>query len=231
MKNKVLIVEDEKNIAELERDYLEANGYDVDISCNNISAINYMSNFTYSLILLDVMLPGVDGFELCRQIRKKYDIPIIFVSAKKEDIDKIRGLMLGADDYIVKPFSPSELVARVHAHITRFERLTDRGESNAQNIIKVGKLCIDVNARRVFVNNVEIILTNKEFDLLQLLASNPNIVFNKEKIFSKIWGFDAFGETSTVTVHINRVREKIEDDSSNPEYIETVWGIGYRFKV
>jgi len=231
MNNKILIVEDEKNIAELERDYLEANGYDVDISNDSISALSYFNENNYSLILLDVMLPGMDGFEVCKQIRKKSDIPILFVSAKKEDIDKIRGLWLGADDYIVKPFSPSELVARVHAHIARYDRLTSKGEGKEHELISIGNLSIDINARRVFVNKTEVTLTNKEFDLLLFLSSNPNIVFSKDDLFNKIWGFDALGETSTVTVHINRIREKIEDDSSNPQYIETVWGVGYRFKV
>ncbi|MEI6580087.1 MAG: response regulator transcription factor [Eubacteriales bacterium] len=231
LNKKILIVEDEKNIAELERDYLEANGYDVDISFDSISALNHVSNNSYSLILLDIMLPGVDGFEVCRQVRKKSDIPILFVSAKKEDIDKIRGLWLGADDYIVKPFSPSELVARVHAHIARYDRLTAKGEAKEHDLISIGNLNIDINARRVFVNKVEVALTNKEFDLLLFLSSNPNIVFSKDDLFNKIWGLDAIGETSTVTVHINRIREKIEDDSSNPQYIETVWGVGYRFKV
>jgi len=231
MNNKILIVEDEKNIAELERDYLAANGYESDICNDSVSALSYFNENNYSLILLDVMLPGVDGFEVCKQIRKKSDIPILFVSAKKEDIDKIRGLWLGADDYIVKPFSPSELVARVHAHIARYERLTAKGEGKEHEQISIGHLNIDINARRVFINKSEVTLTNKEFDLLLFLSSNPNIVFSKDDLFNKIWGFDALGETSTVTVHINRIRDKIEEDSSNPQYIETVWGVGYRFKV
>lgn len=153
------------------------------------------------------------------------------VSAKKDEIDKIRGLGLGADDYITKPFSPSELVARVTAHIARYERLTSKGEEPVNYVINVGKLSIDTHARRVFVNEKEVTLTNKEFDLLAFLASNPNVVYSKDDIFDKIWGLDAIGETSTVTVHINRIRDKIETDSSNPQYIETVWGAGYRFKA
>lgn len=231
MKKKILIVEDDKNIAELERDYLSANGYETDMVFDGIGAINNLSDVNYSLILLDIMLPGIDGFETCRRIRKKSDIPILFVSAKKEDIDKIKGLWLGADDYIIKPFSPSELVARVHAHIARYERLTAKGEGKEHDFISIGNLKIDNKARRVFINELEVNLTNKEFDLLLFLASNPNTVFNKDTLFNKIWGLDAFGETSTVTVHINRIREKIEDDSANPQYIETVWGVGYRFKI
>ncbi len=231
MKKKILIVEDDKNIAELERDYLSANGYETDMVSDGIGAINNLSDDNYSLILLDIMLPGIDGFETCRRIRKKSDIPILFVSAKKEDIDKIKGLWLGADDYIIKPFSPSELVARVHAHIARYERLTAKGEGKEHDFISIGNLKIDNKARRVFINELEVNLTNKEFDLLLFLASNPNTVFNKDTLFNKIWGLDAFGETSTVTVHINRIREKIEDDSANPQYIETVWGVGYRFMI
>ena len=185
----------------------------------------------YDLVILDVMLPGIDGFEVCRQIRKHKECPVLMVSAKKDEIDKIRGLGLGADDYITKPFSPSELVARVTAHISRYERLTSKGEEPVNYIINVGKLSIDTHARRVFVNEKEVTLTNKEFDLLTFLASNPNVVYSKDAIFDKIWGLDAIGETSTVTVHINRIRDKIETDSSNPQYIETVWGAGYRFKA
>lgn len=231
MSKKVLIIEDEKNIAELERDYLEANGYEADIACEGLSALNCIENNVYSIILIDIMLPGINGFELCKIIRKKSDIPILFVSAKKDDIDKIRGLRLGADDYIVKPFSPSELVARVHAHINRYEILTAKGQLKEVSAIEIGNLRIDTGARRAFINKKEVTLTNKEFDLLLFLSSNPNTVFSKNELFNKIWGLDSIGETSTVTVHINRIREKIEDDSANPQYIETVWGIGYRFKI
>ena len=202
MSKKILVVEDEKNIAELERDYLEANGYTVEIEFDGKSGLDKALGSDYDLVILDVMLPG-----------------------------KIRGLGLGADDYITKPFSPSELVARVTAHISRYERLTSKGEEPVNYIINVGKLSIDTHARRVFVNEKEVTLTNKEFDLLTFLASNPNVVYSKDAIFDKIWGLDAIGETSTVTVHINRIRDKIETDSSNPQYIETVWGAGYRFKA
>ena len=231
MRKKILVVEDEKNIAELERDYLEANGYEGEIAFDGKSGLDRALESDFDLVILDVMLPGIDGFEVCRQIRKSKECPVLMVSAKKDDIDKIRGLGLGADDYITKPFSPSELVARVTAHISRYERLTSKGEEPVNYVINIGNLSIDKNARRVFINDEEVSLTNKEFDLLVFLASNPNVVFSKDTIFDKIWGLDAIGETSTVTVHINRIREKIEDDSSNPQYIETVWGAGYRFKA
>ena len=231
MRKKILVVEDEKKIAELERDYLEANGYEVEIAFDGKSGLDRALESDFDLVILDVMLPGIDGFEVCRQIRKSKECPVLMVSAKKDEIDKIRGLGLGADDYITKPFSPSELVARVTAHISRYERLTSKGEEPVNYVINIGNLSIDKNARRVFINDEEVSLTNKEFDLLVFLASNPNVVFSKDTIFDKIWGLDAIGETSTVTVHINRIREKIEDDSSNPQYIETVWGAGYRFKA
>lgn len=231
MRKKILVIEDEKNIAELERDYLEANGYEVEIALDGKSGLDRALESDFDLVILDVMLPGIDGFEVCRQIRKSKECPVLMVSAKKDEIDKIRGLGLGADDYITKPFSPSELVARVTAHISRYERLTSKGEEPVNYVINIGNLSIDKNARRVFINDEEVSLTNKEFDLLVFLASNPNVVFSKDTIFDKIWGLNAIGETSTVTVHINRIREKIEDDSSNPQYIETVWGAGYRFKA
>ena len=231
MRKKILVVEDEKNIAELERDYLEANGYEVEIALDGKSGLDRALESDFDLVILDVMLPGIDGFEVCRQIRKSKECPVLMVSAKKDEIDKIRGLGLGADDYITKPFSPSELVARVTAHISRYERLTSKGEEPVNYVINIGNLSIDKNARRVFINDEEVSLTNKEFDLLVFLASNPNVVLSKDTIFDRIWGLDAIGETSTVTVHINRIREKIEDDSSNPQYIETVWGAGYRFKA
>lgn len=230
-KKAVLIIEDDKNIAEFEADYLEAGGYKVDKAYSGKKGLNMALKNHYCLILLDLMLPEIDGFEVCRCIRKEKDIPILLVSAKKEDVDKIKGLGIGADDYIVKPFSPSELVARVHAHIARYERLTSLGEPQEVDFISIGNLYIDKSARRVIVDKREVTLTNKEFDLLVFLASNPNIVFSKETLFDNIWGFNAIGETSTVTVHINRIRDKIEEDTSEPTYIETVWGAGYRFKI
>ena len=184
----------------------------------------------YNLIILDLMLPKMDGFEVCRLIRSKKDIPILLVSAKKEDIDKIRGLGLGADDYITKPFSPSELVARVKAHISRYERLSKNFE-NKKDEVEIRGLLMNKSSRRVYLNGGEIILTTKEFDLLWFLAQNPNRVFSKDEIFDRIWGMDSLGEVATVTVHIRKLREKIEKDASNPQYIETIWGAGYRFQV
>ncbi len=231
MRGKILIIEDEKNIAELERDYLEANGYEANMVYDGHTGLAQLKEGNYNLVLLDMMLPGIDGFEVCREIRKFTDIPVLLVSAKREDIDKIRGLGIGADDYVTKPFSPSELVARVGAHIARYERLTAKAAPDENNEINVGSLHIDKNARRVYVNNEEISMTNKEFDLLLFLAQNPNVVFSKEVLFDKIWGLNSIGETSTVTVHINRIRDKVEQDTTNPQYIETVWGAGYRFRA
>jgi len=230
---KILIIEDDVNIASLERDYLEANGYDTKTEHNGANGLKSALNDDFSCVIVDIMLPGMDGFEICRQIRKQKDVPIIMVTAKKEDIDKIRGLGLGADDYIVKPFSPSELVARVTAHINRYERLLSKSEDlpeEKNEIVEIGGIKINKPARRVYVDGKEIILSNKEFDLLVFLAANPNVVFSRDQLFDRIWGADSFGETSTVTVHINKLREKIEKDMSKPQYIETVWGAGYRFR-
>ena len=228
---RILIIEDDKSIAELERDYLEANSYEVNMIATGAAGLKEALNGTYDLILLDLMLPEMDGFAICRGIREQKDTPILMVSARRDDIDKIRGLGLGADDYMVKPFSPSELVARVKAHIARYERLTSKGDIPQHHIISINGLEIDLDARRIDVNHTEVSLTNKEFDLLAFLAENSNIVFSKDTLFDRIWGMESMGETSTVTVHINRIREKIERDTANPQYIETVWGAGYRFRV
>ena len=185
----------------------------------------------FDLIVLDLMLPGIDGFTICRSIREEKETPIIMVSAKRDDVDKVRGLGLGADDYMVKPFSPAELVARVKAHIARFERLTSQEKRERHHIIEINRLQIDKDARRVYLREKEVTLTNREFDLLLFMAENPNIVFNKETLFERVWGLDAVGDTTTVTVHVNRLREKIEIDNREPHYIETVWGAGYRFKI
>lgn len=227
---KILIVEDERSIAELERDYLEISDYEVDIECSGKMGLIKAKNNNYDLLILDVMLPEIDGFEICKSVRNIKDIPIIMISAKKEDIDKIRGLGLGADDYITKPFSPGELVARVKAHLSRYERLIGNKEDKRDEI-KIRALTIDKVSRRVFLNNNEIIFTTKEFDLLTFLASNPNRVYTKEELFDKIWSMDSLGDLATVTVHIRKIREKIEIDPSNPQYIETIWGVGYRFEV
>lgn len=226
---KILIIEDDKSIAELERDYLEIDGFSVDMAFTGSDGLNKaLFNEGIDLILLDLMLPGVDGYQICKEIRTKRDIPILMVSAKKEDIDKIRGLGLGADDYIVKPFSPSELVARVKAHLSRYDRLIGKEAGNEGIMIR--GLRIDQGSRKVYVNNLEVILTTKEFDILSFLALHPNHVFSKEQLFEKIWGIDSLGDISTVTVHIRKIREKIEADPSDPQYIETIWGAGYRFK-
>ncbi|MBO5260741.1 MAG: response regulator transcription factor [Coprococcus sp.] len=228
--NRILIIEDELSIAELERDYLEMDGFEVEIETNGLAGLDKALEKEYKLILLDLMLPDMDGFEICRQIREKKDTPIIMVTAKKDDIDKIRGLGLGVDDYVTKPFSPSELVARVKAHIARYDRLVS--SSQVQNdIIEIRGLKIDKTDRRVYVDNEEKVFTNKEFDILCFLASNPNKVFTKDELFSKIWNMDSIGDIATVTVHIKKIREKIEFDTSNPQYIETVWGVGYRFRM
>ncbi|OIK10299.1 DNA-binding response regulator [Bacillus sp. MUM 13] len=225
---RILIIEDDKSIAELERDYLEIGGFSVEIALTGQDGLDLALKDEIDLVLLDLMLPGVGGFEICKAIRIEKDIPVLLVSAKKEDIDKIRGFGLGADDYIVKPFSPSELVARVKAHLSRYDRLI--GRDLLSDSIMVRGLRIDQDSRRVFVNSDEMILTTKEFDLLTFLALHPNRVFSKEQLFESLWGFDSIGDVSTVTVHIRKIREKIELDSSFPQYIETIRGAGYRFK-
>ncbi|MDD6022373.1 MAG: response regulator transcription factor [Acutalibacteraceae bacterium] len=231
MEKRILIIEDDVYIADLEKDYLEINGYKTTVINDGKTGLETALNEDFALVILDLMLPAMDGFEVCRHLREKKDIPIIMVTAKKEEIDKIKGFGLGIDDYIVKPFNPSELVARVNAHIARYKRLTEKAAAVSDDILTIGDLTIDKTARRVFVSGKEVTFTHKEFDLLVFLATNPNVVFSKDALFDKIWGLDAIGETSTVTVHINRIREKIEDDSSSPKYIETVWGVGYRFKT
>ncbi len=228
--SRILIIEDEASIAELERDYLEIHGYDVDIEHSGDVGLSRALNEDYDLIVLDLMLPKVDGFEICRKIRSAKDTPIIMISAKKEEIDKVRGLGLGADDYMTKPFSPGEMVARVKAHLARYVRFTgNQAQKNEE--IRIRGLFIDKTSRRVHVNGEEIPFTTKEFDLLAYLAQHPNRVFSKDQLFDSIWGQEAFGDNSTVTVHIRKLREKIELDSSNPQYIETIWGAGYRFKL
>ncbi|MBO4845205.1 MAG: response regulator transcription factor [Lachnospiraceae bacterium] len=230
MNKRVLIVEDEVAIADLEKDYLELSGFDVAIENAGDSGLKRALDEDFNIIVLDLMLPGVDGFEVCKKIREKKDVPIIMVSAKKEDIDKIRGLGLGADDYITKPFSPSELVARVKAHLSRYERLINSNQK-VNDVIEIRGIKIDKTARRVYVDGEEKAFTTKEFDLLTFLAENPNHVYTKEELFREIWDMDSFGDIATVTVHIKKIREKIEIDTAKPQYIETIWGVGYRFKV
>lgn len=228
--SRILIVEDEVAIADLEKDYLELSGFEVEIENDGRSGLNRALNEEFDLFILDLMLPEVDGFEICRQIREKKNAPILMVSAKKDDIDKIRGLGLGADDYVTKPFSPSELVARVKAHLARYERLI--GSNVPENdIVEIRGIRIDKTARRVWVNGEEKQFTTKEFDLLTFLAEHPNHVFTKEELFREIWDMESIGDIATVTVHIKKIREKIELNTTKPQYIETIWGVGYRFKL
>ena len=248
--SRILIVEDEVAIADLEKDYLELSGFEVEIENDGTKGLERALHEEFDLFILDLMLPGVDGFEICKKIREIKNTPILMVSAKKDDIDKIRGLGLGADDYVTKPFLPlelvarvkaqlrryerygarTELVARVKAHLARYERLI--GSNMPQNdIIEIRGIKIDKTARRVWVNGEEKQFTTKEFDLLTFLAENPNHVFTKEELFRKIWDMESIGDIATVTVHIKKIREKIEMNTNKPQYIETIWGVGYRFKL
>ena len=228
--SRVLIIEDEESIADLEKDYLELSGFEVTVENRGDTGLKAALEEDFDIIILDLMLPGTDGFEVCRRVREQKNVPILMVSAKKDDIDKIRGLGLGADDYMTKPFSPSELVARVKAHLAQYERLVGAGRPE-NDIIEIRGLKIDKTARRVWVDSQEKQFTTKEFDLLTFLAENPNHVFTKEELFRKVWNMDSVGDIATVTVHIKKIREKIEYDTSNPQYIETIWGVGYRFKM
>ena len=228
--SRILIIEDELDIANLEKDYLELSGFEVDIETDGTAGLAAALTKDYDLFILDLMLPGMDGFDICREIRERKDTPILLVSAKKDDIDKIRGLGLGADDYITKPFSPSELVARVKAHLSRYDRLIGTNV-HKNDVIKIRGLKIDKTARRVWVNGEERQFTTKEFDLLTFLAEHPNHVYSKDELFREIWNMESIGDIATVTVHIKKIREKIEFDSSKPQYIETIWGVGYRFKM
>lgn len=228
--SKILIIEDEEAIAELEKDYLELSGFEVAIEQTGDKGLEAALKEDVDLVVLDLMLPNMDGFEICKRIREEKNIPVIMVSAKRDDIDKIRGLGLGADDYMTKPFSPSELVARVKAHLSRYERLLGAG-IRENDTIEIRGIKIDKTDRRVFVNGEERVFTTKEFDLLTFLAENPNRVFTKEELFQHIWDMDSIGDIATVTVHIKKIREKIEANTSKPQYIETIWGVGYRFKV
>ncbi|MEK6263848.1 MAG: response regulator transcription factor [Clostridium sp.] len=229
---KILIVEDDLSIAELEKDYLEIEGFEVKICNNGVDGLNALKTKAFDLLILDVMLPKIDGYTILRSLQEEKDIPVLMVSAKKEDIDKIKGLSLGADDYITKPFNPSELVARVKSHIRNYERIKNKFITTVKNnTILIRGLEIKKDFRQVFINGVEVNLTQKEFEILLYLAENPNRVFSKDELFEKIWGFDALSDTATVTVHIARVREKIESSTSEPQYIETVWGSGYRLRV
>lgn len=227
--SKILIVEDDSEIALLERDYLEIEGLESDVVSDGESAVSAALSGGYDLVLLDLMLPGLNGYDVCRQIRDRVDVPILMVTARTDSVDKIRGLGLGADDYIAKPFDPAELVARVKAHLSRYARLTGSGGRQAeQEVIVVGDLQILPRSWKVYKGERELKMPNREFALLKFLAENPNIVFSKEQLFETIWGYDYVGDSATVTVHIGRIREKIEDDPAHPKIIETVWGAGYR---
>ncbi|RXT01924.1 response regulator transcription factor [Ammoniphilus sp. CFH 90114] len=228
----ILIVEDDHSIADLQKDYLELSGFSVRIVHSGTDGLKALEKETFHLIILDIMLPGMDGFELLKIIREKEDIPVLLVSARAEEIYKIKGLGLGADDYITKPFSSGELVARVQAHLNKFERMKERfGKGDDGSKIVVRGLEVQKEARRVFIDGKEVTMAHKEFDLLLFLLQNANRVFSKDELFERIWGMDALGDASTVTVHIARIREKIEENPSKPQYIGTVWGSGYRFIV
>ena len=231
-KPRILVVDDEVFNLQFLTDLLIADHH-ISTAKDGLKALQLAASLLPDLVILDVVMPGMDGYEVCRQIRSKSNVPVILITARGEDFDKIMGLDIGADDYIVKPFSPSELVARVNAHISRYERLTsiDRNNDNEKSSIIIGRIKILLKARRVYIGEEEVRFANKEFELLLFLASNPNIVFSKETLLDRIWGEESFGDSSTVTVHINRIRDKIEVDSSNPKYIETVWGAGYRFNL
>lgn len=227
---KILIIEDEQDIAELEKDYLEISSFEVETENDGTLGLKKALDKEYDLVIVDLMLPGTDGFEICKRIREQKEVPLLIVSAKKDDIDKIKGLSLGADDYMTKPFSPSELVARVKAHLSRYERL--KGKRERENtVIEIRGIKIDKTDRRVYVNGTEVPFTTKEYDLLTFLAENPNHVFTKDELFREIWDMDSIGDIATVTVHIKKIREKIEANTAKPQYIETIWGVGYRFKV
>jgi DNA-binding response OmpR family regulator len=224
---KILVIEDEQNIAELEKDYLESNGFEVDVEHDGEDGLEKALAETYSLVIVDLMLPSLSGFSIIKRIREHKDIPILVVSAKLKEVDKIRGLGLGADDYITKPFSPGELVARVKSNLMKYNRLV--GKSIEESTIEIGDLFIDLSSHEVMLKGESLIFTAKEFELLAFMAQNPNVAFSKERLFSRIWGADNYGDIATVTVHIQKIRSKIEEDSSHPRYIETVWGVGYRF--
>lgn len=224
--SRVLIVEDDSAIAELERDYLRMDGFEVDITQDGPAGLERGLHGDFDLVLLDVMLPGMDGFEVCRRLREASDIPILMVTARREDIDKIRGLGMGADDYVEKPFSPGVLVARVKSHLSRYERLTG---STRRSLVTLGDVELDMAARRVRVRGEEVELKNREYELLEYLMLHPDIVFSRDQLYERVWGMDAMGDSATVAVHINRLREKIELDPSSPRHIRTVWGAGYRF--
>ncbi|WP_167959050.1 response regulator transcription factor [Anaerosporobacter faecicola] len=228
----ILIIEDDEDIAEIEQDYLEINQYQTTIASDGLTGRKLLNEQSFDLVILDIMLPGINGFQLLKEIRDRISIPILMVTAKNETVDKIRGLGFGADDYLTKPFDPAELVARVKSHLSRYDRLTNQTvQPSNQDVLNINELSIHKKAWKVYLNEKEIKMANREFELLVFLAENPNIVFSKEQLFEQIWGFDYCGDSATVAVHINRIREKIEKNPSKPAYIETIWGAGYRFNI
>lgn len=227
----ILIIEDDPYIAELQKDYFALHGYEAEISLDGNTGLERALSSQFDLIILDLQLPGMDGFEICKTIRGKLDVPILIVSAKKEELDKIRGFGLGADDFVTKPFSPNELVARAKAHLARYERFMIGKQPKESDSIQIRELNIQPSSHRVFVHDKEVMLTAKEFEVLVFMATHPNRVFSKDQLFERLWGLESNGDIATVTVHISRIREKIEADPSNPQFIETVWGAGYRFTV
>ncbi|WP_443796323.1 response regulator transcription factor [Dialister hominis] len=228
MTKRILIVEDDDDIASIEKDYLEVSGYEVHVEEDGAKGLSEALTGIYDLFLLDVMLPNMDGFEICRKLRDKTDKPIMLVTAKREDIDKIRGLGYGADDYIAKPFSPGVHVAKVKAQLAQYERL--KGTKKETKRITLGDIMLEPDTRRVWVDGKEKELPNKEFQLLEFLMEHPDVVFSRESLYTSIWGLDSLGNTSTVPVHINRLRETVEKDPANPRHIITIWGVGYKFK-
>ena len=227
MNETILIIEDDTDIGAIEKDYLEINGYKVAVRADGNEGLQAALTENFDLILLDVMLPGIDGFEICRRIREKKDTPILMVTARQSDIDIIRGLGLGADDYIVKPFSPAVLVARVKSHLAACQRM--RGTKKLRRIT-LGNIAIEPDTRLVYVSGTPKTLPNKEFELLEFLMENPGIVFSRETLYTRVWGMDSLGTTDTVPVHINRLREAVEANPSKPVHIITVWGVGYKFQ-
>ncbi|MGN0034129.1 MAG: response regulator transcription factor [Coriobacteriales bacterium] len=224
--SKVLVIEDDAAIAELEADYLRVEGFEVEIAADGTTGLDRGLHGGFDLVLLDLMLPGIDGFEVCRRLRAKVDVPILMVTARHEDIDKIRGLGLGADDYVEKPFSPSVLVARVKSHLARYSRLTG---DRKMSVISLGDLELNTATRKLLVSGREVNLKNREFELLEFFMLHPDIVFSRDRLYEQVWGMDALGDSATVAVHVNRLRAKIEQDPSNPRHLLTVWGAGYRF--
>lgn len=230
MSKRILIIEDERAIAELEKDYLELAGYETHIVDNGEAGLYEAVNGSYDMLIIDIMLPGRSGYEILKSVSEEKDIPVILVSAKKSDIDKVKGFGLGADDYITKPFSPSELTARVRAHLMRYDRLKGISASDYEDRLAARGLRIDRQLKKVFLNGIDRDFTQKEFELLSFLAEHPDQTFSKKELFEKVWGMDSLGDAATVTVHVKRIREKIEKNTSDPDFVETVWGKGYRFR-